>query len=416
MSSPSDNPDPTDRLIDDAVSGPSLPAHLYFHVPFCTAKCSYCDFYSVPSADRHLVQAVFAGLRAEVHLWSTACLPGVIETVYFGGGTPLLEFTEVARLLRWTVDKLPVRDGAEITVEANPESLTRDAIDAVFDAGVNRVSVGVQSFDDDVLRALGRRHDAAQARHACELVRSAGMELSVDLMCGVQTGPGARTAWQRTLYETVETEARHVSVYPLQVEEGTAMASATEAGRLLLPAEDEVADELEYGAEWLAREGLPRYEVANYASPGYEAIHNTAYWSGRSYLGFGPGAHGMLDEQTASTLGVIDSESAVTGSRIRYSAPRSIDSWLTGEGQQLEILSAAHAAVEDVMLGLRLVRGVPAEQVSRAGLVEVLESLRDDGLVELTATDSPRWRTTRRGWLLGNEVFGRVWHARPDEG
>lgn len=416
MSSASDRPGFADRLIDDAITGPTLPAHLYFHVPFCSSKCAYCDFYSVAAAENHIVRAVFAGLRAEVHLWSSACLPGVIESIYFGGGTPMLQSEEVARLLRWTCEQLPVRDGAEITIEANPESLTVEALEAVRDAGATRISVGVQSFDDRVLKILGRQHNAEQARRACELVVNSGLELSVDLMCGVLCGADARTAWQRSLYEVVETQARHVSVYPLQLEESTPMRSLVDRGLMTFPDEDAVAEELEYGADWLTREGLLRYEVANYAVPGYEAVHNTAYWLGRQYLGFGPGAHGMLDSQTASTVGVVDWESSEPDSRIRYSAPRSIEAWLTGGGQQVEVLSGREAAVEDVMLGLRLVRGVPAEQVSAAGLDRVLESLADDRLVELVGQESRRWRTTERGWLLGNEVFGRVWGAVMDGG
>jgi oxygen-independent coproporphyrinogen-3 oxidase len=235
-------------------------------------------------------------------------------------------------------------------------------------------------------------------------------------MCGVLSGEQASKAWQRSLYEVAETGARHVSVYPLQLEESTPLASLVDMGLVTLPDEDVVADELEYGSDWLEREGLLRYEVANYAVPGHEAVHNTAYWLGRQYLGFGPGAHGMLDFQTASTVGVVDWESSEHHSRVRFSAPRSIEAWLTGEGQQIEVLSPREAAVEDVMLGLRLVRGVPAEQVSEAGLDRVLESLADDGLVEIVEEDARRWRTTRRGWLLGNEVFGRVWGAVAEDG
>ena len=159
----------------------------------------------------------------------------------------------------------------------------------------------------------------------------------------------------------------------------------------------------------LAKDGILRYEVANYAATGHESRHNTAYWTGEPYVGTGPGAHGMLSPETARTIGLyLRRDLAEDVARVRYANPCSADRWLMAAPPEIELLTAAEAAREDVMLGMRLVRGVSASRVETAGLRSVLETLASDGLTELA---DGRWRTTQRGWLLGNEVFGRIWGA-----
>ena len=187
-------------VLESAVRGPALPAHLYLHVPFCRSKCDYCDFASVVPAEDDIVRAVFSGMRSEIVRWAAACLPGVVETVYVGGGTPSLFAEDVAELLDWVRQQLPVRAGAEITVEANPDSLDAASLEHLRAAGANRISLGVQSFDDGVLRFLGRAHDASAAWRVCELVRESGLELSVDLMCGVPAGVAANADTGRTAF------------------------------------------------------------------------------------------------------------------------------------------------------------------------------------------------------------------------
>lgn len=389
------------------LAGPSLPSHLYLHVPFCRSKCAYCDFGSVAGAGAETVFAVFSGMQAEVRRWASASLPGVIETVYVGGGTPSLHPAQTSSLLSHVFRDLPVRSGAEVTAEANPESLTTTALDALRYGGVNRVSIGVQSFDDAVLRLLGRCHDSKLAAEACARVVDSGLELSLDLICGV---PGQTEAsWLASLDRAISTGAKHVSVYPLAVEEGTPLAVAVDGGLVPEPDPDVAASMLEIAADVLGEAGLPRYEVANYAAPGHEARHNCAYWTGRSYIGIGPGAHGMLDADTARTIGMLPPDAGDVA-RVRYGEARDVDAWLAGTSADVELLTLAEALREDVMLGLRLVRGVAVSLVERAGLARVLESLAEDGLVEREGSgETARWRTTRRGWLLGNEVFGRVW-------
>ena len=422
------------ELVSEGLTGgASLPGHVYLHVPFCRSKCSYCDFASVAGASDQQAAAVFEAMRAEVRRWSASGLPGVVDTIYVGGGTPSFLAAETTRLLDVSTRQLPVRDGAEITVEANPDSFDIATAEGFARAGATRVSLGVQSFDDSVLKILGRPHDAEKAAVAAAAALGAGLDLSVDLMCGV---PGQSLAsWQETLDRAVRSGAGHVSVYPLSVEEGTPLAVAVDAGLIEAPDPDDAATMMTLAGEILGRAGLTRYEVANYARPGKESRHNTGYWTGRSYLGIGPAAHGMLDAETARALGVIAGEDAEAGrdagpdafgrrresravartqdvasidevARVRYGNTPEVEAWLFGEQWEIELLTVSEAAREDVMLGLRMTRGVPVGQVDRAGLTPVLRDLAGLGLTEEA---DGRWRTTRRGWLLGNEVFSRVW-------
>jgi len=398
--------------LDDAafgLFGPRVPTHFYIHVPFCASKCGYCDFASIAGADLDFVEVVFAGMRTQITQWERAGLEGVVETIYFGGGTPSLHAEQVLRTLEHIQRTLVVHPQAEVTVEANPDSLDASVAGAFANQGVNRVSVGVQSFDNHVLRVLGRRHDADAAARACRAVMDAGLDLSVDLMCGI---PGQEvTSWSETLSRAVATGAQHASVYPLSIEDGTPMSAAVSAGLVPEPDPDVAAEMMLLAEAALGYHGLGRYEVANYAeSHRYESRHNTAYWSGRPYAGVGPGAHGMLDIPTARAVGLLPDD-ALDAGRVRYANPAVIDDWLLGRPEEIETLTSDEARREDVMLGMRLTKGVDTRDVTAAGLDEVMASLERDGLVERADTprDGARWRTTQRGWLLGNHVFGRIW-------
>ncbi len=380
-----------------------LPAHLYVHVPFCASKCSYCDFASESCNDPERIRAVFTAMRSQLRQWSNSALDGVLETIYFGGGTPSLCAEWVVETLDYIGEEFTIHPTAEITVEANPDSLSRDVVDLLAAHGVNRVSVGVQSFDASVLGMLGRRHDAIAAWRACEAVLDAGLALSVDLICGV---PGqSESSWVETLRRAVDTDAGHISVYPLSVEEGTPLAAAIDSGLVAEPDPDSAADMMVIASEALARAAFTRYEVANYAKTAADqSHHNTAYWTGRSYIGIGPGAHGMLDAETALVAGM--GAGLAPGARLRYGNSGDIDEWMVGRGDTSEVLSAEEAAREDIMLGLRLAEGVDERAAEAAGVADALRQLAAEGLVEHAAG---RWHTTTRGWLLGNEVFSRIW-------
>ncbi len=403
-------------FMGEALGGPRLPAHIYVHVPFCRVKCSYCDFYSETELDGYRIGAFIEALEAQLSQWARLGLPGVLETLYIGGGTPTMIAAGLVGIVREAMEKFPVRANPEVTVEANPDSVTPQLMEALAAGGVNRISMGVQSFVDTELAMLGRLHTVEEAVRACRAVTDAGMGLSVDLICGIprQTMP----TWLVSLEAALTTGADHISVYPLTLEEGTPLYVACDTGLAPTPNVDLTADMMIAAEERLRSAGMERYEVASYARPGHESRHNIAYWSGRSYIGVGPAAHGMLDAETAAVVGLRkkgarEGDKVPDVARVRYAERADLEAWLTGVAPEIETLTAEEVAREDIMLGLRLTRGVPTSQVEAAGLTEVLESLADRGLTERyeTRPGQPYWRTTRRGWLLGNEVFGEVWNS-----
>ena len=403
---------------DDAADVAPLTVALYVHVPFCLSKCAYCDFVSAVSDDRWHAPFVDAILFSASH-WASFGLLEDVPTLYFGGGTPTILGDELVRLVSGLRQIVELRDDAEITVETNPDTTTPALIADLVAAGVNRFSLGIQSFDDDVLSTLGRRHDAESARDAAAALAASGVPFSVDLICGV---PGqSDDSWARSLAEAVRTGAGHVSVYPLTVEEGTPLAAAVAAGTVAEPDSDAAAAMMLAAQSALAQAGIERYEVANYARVGSEARHNTVYWTGGAYLGLGPSASSMLPAtaygQVAAAEGWPDADAGsdadcAPAARVRFTTTADTTAFLRrplGAPSEVESLSAEETAREDVMLGMRLSQGVCATQVEAAGLLPVMESLADDGLVERVATDTDRWRTTSRGWLMGNVVFGRLW-------
>lgn len=382
----------------------AMPAHLYFHVPFCASKCSYCDFFSVEVGQaRERAAHAFEALFEQWAAWAARLGLRPATTVYVGGGTPTaLGAARVAAFVATVRTEIGVAHDPEITVEANPESLDERAVAMLADAGATRISLGVQAFHDDLLAVLGRPHDATRALNAARAVVQSGVELSVDLICGI---PGQTLGmWRSTVQYAIDTGAKHVSVYPLSLESGTPLAAEVMLGRYRALDDDLVAEMMLVARDVLEAAGLRRYEVANYAEPGHECRHNLAYWTGREYLGVGPSAHGMLSAETAREAGFVVPDGAA---RVRYAVAADLAQGF-GEwpAMSVESLDAEQAAHEDVMLGLRLAVGVPVEQAERAGLAAVVEDLVARGLLERVGD---RIRTTDRGWLLGNEVFGAVW-------
>ena len=385
---------------------------LYVHVPFCVSKCAYCDFTSAVSDARWHAPYVDAVLYAAAH-WSSYGVLDDVGSLYIGGGTPTILGDELVRLVAGLRETAVMRSGAEITVETNPETTNECGIAALAAAGVNRFSLGVQSFDDAVLRTLGRRHSATRAQAAADVLGRSGQRFSVDLICGV---PGQSVAsWRESVERAIATGAGHVSVYPLSIEEGTPLARALDEGRMPEPDPDAAADMMELARTLLASDGLARYEVASYSRPGEESRHNSSYWTGRAYLGLGPSAASMLPAAAFAPIAASEGWDVVpeTAARCRFTATSDTAEWLRDplrEAAETECLTAHETAREDVMLGMRRSVGVPAEEVAAAGLDDVLDSLATSGLVELPCDAvGARWRPTQRGWLLGNEVFGRIW-------
>ncbi|MGI6220647.1 MAG: radical SAM family heme chaperone HemW [Coriobacteriales bacterium] len=364
---------------------------LYLHVPFCVQRCAYCDFHTraVPCDDSAL-DAYAESLSSDLAGAAERDDLDSIETVYIGGGTPsFLGASRLERLLCVLETSLDTRSLSEFTVEANPDSLSSEVLEVLAGHGVNRLSIGVQSLDDDVLAVLGRVHDAKAALEAIEMARAAVGNVSADVICGVP-GQSAETL-RRTVGQLVDAGVAHVSVYPLMIEEGTPLFRAVEDGSMPDVDEDVQADHMLLVRDALDAAGYTRYEVASHALPGFESLHNKMYWTGSSYLGLGDGASSMRNQPD--------------GSRVRWT--------LAGGDVEDEVLDARQAACEDAMLAMRLVEGISrgrlAECIDRApALREAVDEVVSLGLAEWTTSSLA---PTERGWLMGNELYGRLWAA-----
>ena len=411
------------------AEGP-LAASLYVHVPFCLVKCAYCDFHSAPLADEPELGHHFAWAAGEASAhWAALGALDDVESIYVGGGTPTTLRGSLVTLLEWVRASTHLRPNAEVTVETNPDTTERAIVSRLVGAGVNRFSLGVQSFDDRVLATLGRSHTAAAAREALELLVGTGARVSVDLMCGV---PGQTLgSWHETLRCAVEAGVGHLSVYPLTLEAGTPLDRAVSAGGVRPPDDDLAAEMLRMAEDALCGAGLRRYEVASYARPGEESVHNTGYWTGRAYIGVGPSASSMLPAtlfaRAIACEAWSDPEVAGVGrtldrvpehaSRVRFARSADTASFVrrpAGPPEDVEYLSEQEALAEDAMLGMRLAGGISDDLVAAAGVGRALDGLAARGLVEHV---DRFWRVTDIGWLLGNEVFAEIWHAgsRRDE-
>lgn len=386
------------------------PFSLYLHIPFCTAKCGYCDFNSYAGHEA-LIPSYAEGLVREAQLWRSATAGRPVTTVFFGGGTPSLmpldEMRQMLEGLRQTFDIVP---DAEVTLEANPGSLDEPYLRGLLDLGFNRLSLGVQSFHDDELRSLDRLHSAEDARQAYRAARTAGFQnVNLDLIFGLSEQPIER--WQKSVEEALTLAPEHLSLYALTVEEGTPLARDVALGRTPAPDPDAQADHYEWTVERLARAGYEQYEISNWARPGYRCRHNLTYWECREYLGLGAGAHSYLD-------GV---RFAVAASPMQYLALVE-ESWReasAGDGKVSmrqvvsgETVTPELAMSDALILGLRVVDGVSlAEFRQRFGrdalevFGEQLSEPLEWGLLEI---EEGRLRLTPRGRFVANEVFTRL--------
>lgn len=377
------------------------PANLYLHVPFCDGKCRYCAFYSLPSAPASDRILAYASLPArEARLRGLAGLAP--RTVYFGGGTPGLlgpgGFELLVRSLREEA-AIDLAQAEEWTVELTPTTATRDLLATLRRLGVNRISIGAQSLDDATLRRIGRRHDARAIREAVAAVRETGFpDVGLDLIAGLPSV--SPDEWRATLDAALDLDPVHLSVYALTLEEGTPITRDARAGRLDLPGTDEGMDLLSETEDRLADAGFERYEVSNYARPGYRCKHNMAVWRGEDYAGLGPAA------------------SSRTGRRRRTNAP-DLDGYETALAKEAlppadndETLEPEDDAAERFLFGLRLSEGVapgrfadryPAATPLAGNWAKVLSSLVPHGLVETPATG--RFVLTRRGREVTDAVI-----------
>jgi len=366
---------------------------LYLHVPFCFHKCHYCDFYSF--VDREGRSGDYLARLADDVSWTLSRVEGEIDTVFIGGGTPTLLTAEELGVLTAQVRRFPLARDVEWTVEANPETIDLAKARVLAAAGVNRVSIGAQSFDPRHLKTLERWHDPANVARAAGFLREAGIvNFNLDLIFGI---PGQSLAdWRADLARALEIGPEHLSCYGLTYEQNTAMTRRLERGEFE-PCDDSVEAEMyEATRDTLAVAGFAQYEVSNYARPGRECRHNLVYWRNEPWWAIGPSASGY-----------------VAGHRYKV-VPR-LGDWLAraGDGSQPVVDHEApderRNASEALMVGLRLAEGIGAELEQHAvalapARAAVIAKAIADGLLERDAATA-RLRFTQRGMMLANEVL-----------
>ncbi len=367
---------------------------IYFHIPFCKRICAYCDF--VRSADLSCMETTLAAMRRELEARSGYLHDRRIRTLYFGGGTPSLCAPEaLGGLIGCAAACFDCTAVEEVTVEANPDDLTPGYLDALRRTGVDRLSVGVQSFDDACLRMMNRRHDAAQAERAVRDAQRSGFEnITIDLIFGVP-GFGADTL-RRSLECALELAPTHVSAYHLTIEPDTAFGRRAARGALR-PVDEEVSEaEFALVHETLTGAGFEHYEVSNFARPGFRARHNAAYWSGAEYLGIGPGAH------------------SYDGVGRHWNAP-SVAAYLAGDGGGGETLGETELFNEYVMTSLRTAEGIDTAAVARrfgsGRLGRLLAEARRFEAAGLLRRTENRLSVPPERFLVSDEVIAALFEA-----
>ena len=328
---------------------------LYVHVPFCGSFCTYCDFYSEIACDRKAEFGRYADELCSEAISRASEIADTlaVNTLYFGGGTPsVLPVSLLEKIVSSLNSSVPGFDAAscsEFTVEVNPEDIAEKGevyVRSLLALGVNRISMGVQSLDDGMLRWMGRRHSAAGAEKAYGILRSAGVgNVSVDLMTGI-SGMDDRMLMS-TLEKTVSWAPEHVSAYQLSIEEGSTLGRMVEAGGYAEASQEQCRRQYDMVCDVLRKAGYVHYEISNWAKPGYEAVHNSAYWTRAPYVGLGPGAHSLRRDGAAD-----------------------VRSWnscaLSGWKQEMEVLSEDEIREEEIMLGLRTRKGYGGKVLSES--------------------------------------------------
>jgi oxygen-independent coproporphyrinogen III oxidase len=380
-------------------------AGIYLHIPFCRSRCSYCDF-ATGMYEGGLAGRYVNSLIREIAKWREVDPPSAIDTIYFGGGTPsLLTPSQIERILIAVHDHFEVVDGAEVTIELNPgdggtsAASKRETMQDFRSLGINRASFGAQTFDDRELKQLGRTHSAADIPATFLQLHEAGFaNISFDLIAGLpnQTLAG----WQRNLEQALKLRPDHLSLYLLDVHEGTPLADQIRSGMRPQPDDDLAGEMYQLMVDEVSAAGYNHYEISNFSLPGYASRHNTKYWAGAPYYGFGCSAH------------------SYDGGRHRWSNERDVAKYVElVEREDSPVvehteLNEEEARSESIFLGLRLMRGLDLEDYRMrfgSDLRDVYDSdltrLVDAGLIEI---DERLVRLTRRGALLSNEVFAAL--------
>ena len=369
---------------------------LYIHIPFCLSKCPYCDFFSIVSNDEELKRRYISALINEIEIYGRKIKDVELISIYVGGGTPtVLEGEQLSEILSSCFNNFPVAEKAEITIEVNPGTIYGDKISELLQAGVNRISIGGQSFNDRVLKKIGRTHSKEDIIKTYQLARCAGLKnINVDLMFGL---PGlSKKEFEKTLKELLVLRPEHISLYALTIEPDTPFYEFVESGRIRLPSDGFCSELFVSAIDLFSENGYEHYEISNFAIPGKRCIHNELYWKNKSYLGIGAGATSYLDNK-------------------RYQNYRDLEQYinLLENGilpiRYQEILPLKERMAETIILRLRLMEGLNRYDFRREFQIPVekifympLQTLLEQGLLEDNGTN---YLLTKKGILLANNVF-----------
>ncbi len=388
---------------------------LYVHVPFCKTKCPYCDFNTYQGIE-NLIEPFLPAITSEITCWGDALAHPPVKSVFFGGGTPsYLPQGDIERILVAIQSSFQVDPAAEISIEANPGDLDEAACAGILNQGVNRLSIGVQSLDNDLLNLLGRRHQASEAVEAFQSARQAGFDnVNLDLMYGLPNQ--SMEQWQKTLSSLIELTPEHISLYALTIEEGTPMHQWAAEGKIPEPDSDLAADMYQHAREVLAEAGYHHYEISNWSLPGRACEHNLVYWENGPYLGVGPGAHSRLGDYrfwTVLSPRDYNTKAATWADSGVQPLADLVETALQGIPTLggWEHLSLETTCSETMFLGLRLLDGLNLSEASAIAGTDLAKKFQTPiqeclnlGLLE---QDGDCLKLTKQTYLVANQAFTR---------
>lgn len=380
----------------------NAPLSFYIHIPYCVKRCGYCDFNTYTPAELQITTGLAEISRSYIDLLideaklarASAPSAGLIPTIFFGGGTPtLMEPSDLARILDELKASFGFSSDIEITIEANPDTLTLAKLNALRDIGINRISLGMQSTTPHVLKVLDRTHNPANVGSAVTWARAAGFgHISVDLIYGT---PGETLAdWRETLLEAISFDVDHISAYALIVEEGTKLAAQVKRGEVAIPDDDLMADKYLLADQLFSSAGLHWYELSNWSKPQGECRHNIAYWQGKNWWGLGPGAHSHIDGKRWWNV----------------KHPSSYrDRLVSGESPaaDAEVLTAEQVESERIMLEIRLQTGIATASLSPAAL-ERMQSYLDGAYLDAASWAAGSVVLTQIGRLIADRIVREI--------
>ncbi|MEW6068652.1 MAG: radical SAM family heme chaperone HemW [Nitrospirota bacterium] len=368
---------------------------LYIHIPFCIKKCLYCDFFSVPY-DESSAKRYSDALCIELILKKDSI--NTLKTIYIGGGTPSLLLEECLKnLFKCLRDNFNLLPDIEITIEINPGTINKSKLNTILSLGVNRLSIGIQSFNDTDLIVLGRIHTSLEAKNLLEMIRKAGIHnFSIDLMYGI---PGqTMDSWQNSLSKAAEFSPPHISTYELTLEEKTPLCKLIKSGEVRMPDEELILKMYNHTIDYLSSSGYEHYEISNFALSGFRCIHNLNYWDRGEYIGIGAGAHSFINEVRSKNTEDINAYIECLNNKIIPKA----------ESTKITPLDAVK---EFIFLGLRKREGIKIAKFKelRLNILNICEDLIDEGFLEI---ERGYLKLTRKGIVISNTIivklFGRL--------